>query len=212
MGHIVDAKAAVAVRPQFGSLYRRKISLGDAKFLRQFGRGRLATKGVLQLAPRARQLLSAPPDRRRISLVVHHHQIAGDSHLVAVRSRIVEHYGRHQTRVFRIRDVEDRCTEVLLVRDVPDIGIVARNGHLPRPGQIEVAKPLYIAPRSTVFMAFSCACSWRKSILTYRDHALFIQRGTGGFDDRSPFWNFAIDVGSEFLRRVTNDIHAELAK
>ena len=145
IGDVVDAEAAIAI----GLLFRRfdldDIGLGDVEFLRQLGARRLAAKRLAQFAAHARHLLGAPPDRRRIALVIDHHQIAGDAHLVAVRGRIVERDGRHQPRIGRIGDVDDRGAELLLVRNVPDISVIAGDGDLPGAGQIEMAQAPHIA-------------------------------------------------------------------
>ena len=84
----------------------------------------------MQSAPHAGHLLGAPSDRRRVALVVDQHQIADDTHLVAVRGGIVEGDGGDQARIGRIGDVDDGSAELLLVGDVADIGIMAGDGDL----------------------------------------------------------------------------------
>ena len=63
---------------------------------------------------------------------------------------IVERDGRDQARIGRIGDVDDRGAELLLVRDVPDIGVMAGDRDLPGAGQIEMAEAPHIAGERAV--------------------------------------------------------------
>ena len=150
VGDIVDAKAAVAIGLLFGGFDFGDAGLGDVEPLRQFGARRLALKRFAQLAAHARHLLGAPADRRHVALVVDHHDIAGDTHLVAVRGRIVERDAAHDTRIGRIGDIDDRGAELFFVGDVADIGVVAGDIDLAGAGQIEMADAPHVAGERAV--------------------------------------------------------------
>src|SRR5258708_18357216 len=89
IANVIDSEAAVAIGLLFRRLDCSEICLGNAEFLRQFDAGWFAAKRLAQLPSYARQLLGTSADRRRLALVVHHHQTAGKTHLVAVRGAIV---------------------------------------------------------------------------------------------------------------------------
>jgi hypothetical protein len=62
-----------------------------------------------------------------------------------MRGGIVERYRRDQPRLRRIGDVDDRRPKVLLVRNMPDIGVVAGDGDLAGARQIEMTQAPHIA-------------------------------------------------------------------
>ena len=51
----------------------------------------------------------------------------------------------------RIGDVDDRGAELVLVRDVPDIGVAARDAHLAGAGEIEMAEAADVAGERWLF-------------------------------------------------------------
>jgi hypothetical protein len=73
------------------------------------------------------------------------HDVADHPRLVAVRGLVVEGDGRDHARVGGIGNVDDRGAEVVLVRDVPDIGALAGDTHLPGARQLDVPEPADVA-------------------------------------------------------------------
>ena len=92
------------------------------------------------LKPHARQFIGAPPDRSWIALVVDDHDIADDAHLVAVRIVVIERDGRNRARIARIGNIDDRRAEMILVGNMPHVGMMARHSHLARACEIDVLK------------------------------------------------------------------------
>src|SRR5207248_11173262 len=116
----------------------------------------------------------------------------------AVRLGIVERDGGDYPRLTRLGDIDNRSAELILVRNVADIGVAARNRDLPRAGKIEMAEATDIAGKRGC-LSFHChrvsqASSEQKRVLTLFRYSLFapssIQPGAGGFHDRGPFRNF----------------------
>lgn len=127
------------------------------------------------------------------------HQIAHHAHFVAMRGRIIERDARYDPWIFGIRNIDNRGAEVLLIGNMADIGVPARDGDLSRAGQIEMTQTPHVARQSAV------------RSFHFR-HRLIIQFGARGFHDRRPFGNLAFNVGLKFLRRVADNVDAQLAE
>jgi hypothetical protein len=67
-----------------------------------------------------------------------------------MRGRIADIDRRHQTRIGRVGDVDNRGAEVFFVRDVADIGVVAGDGDLSSAGQIEMTQAPHITGERAV--------------------------------------------------------------
>jgi len=98
--------------------------------------------------------------------MVDHHDVAGDAHFVAMRRRIADLDRGDQARIGRVGHVNDRGAEILLVRNVRDVSVVAGNGDLPAPGRsrwprrrtLRAAAPLGLILLIFIFLR-SCAYS-----------------------------------------------------
>ena len=145
IGDVVDLEAAHGV-----AALRFRFDLGDVLRLdaepgRDLRMGRRAALGGGQFLHHPRQLVGAAADRGRVALMIDDHDVADHARLVAVRRAVVERDGRDHARVRRIGNVDDRGAEVVLVRDVPDIGMRAGDAHLSRAGQVDVSEPADVA-------------------------------------------------------------------
>ena len=154
VGDVVDAEAAVAVGLRLVLFDVDEVGFGQVELRQEFGARRIAAERLAQAAPDRRHILGAPTGRRRIALMVDHHNVAGDAHFVAVRREIADRNRGDQARVGRVGNVDDRGAEILLVRNVRDISGVARNGDLPRARQIEMAQAPHVARRRAVGIDF----------------------------------------------------------
>jgi hypothetical protein len=160
---VVDAEAAVAIRLRVVLLDGGEIGLGNVQLLQEFGMGRLAAELLAQVLPDRRHVLRATPRRRRIALVIDDHDVAGHAHLVAVRAHVAHRHRGDETRIGRIGNIGNRCAEILLVRNVPDVGVVAGDRHLPRTGQIEMADAADVLGRGSArIVDLTHAESWSR--------------------------------------------------
>jgi len=77
-----------------------------------------------------------------VLLDVDDHQIADDARLVAVRVGLVDRDLAQELRLARIRDVEDRGAEAVLVGDVADVGKPTFDSDLAGARQLEAREAL----------------------------------------------------------------------
>ena len=82
--------------------------------------------------------------------MIDQHQIADNAHLVAVRGRIVDVTVATRRGLAGSAMSTIEVPRSLLVRDVPDIGVVAGDGDLAGAGQIEMAQAPHIAGERAV--------------------------------------------------------------
>ena len=128
--NVIDLEAAVLVTLTRGGFDGGEVRLADAHLSRCLGCGRRATELCSKLRPCRGQLLGAPSNPRHVAFVVDDHHVADDADLVAVRGRIIERDRRDNARMVRVGDVDDRGAELILVGDVTDVGVTARDRHL----------------------------------------------------------------------------------
>src|SRR6185312_16890667 len=120
---------------------------------------------------RRRQLLGPAPDLAHVALMIDDHDVAGDAHLMAVGFMIVERYGGDDARLPRLRDIDDGGAEMILVRNVPDIGMGTCNGDLAGAGEIEMPEPADVVgerslPINLVHVRFRSPASCRRDYRT----------------------------------------------
>ena len=145
LGDVVDLEAPIVIAALLELLEHAQVVRRHAHPGGDFLRFRLAPELLAQRAPRRRQLLGAASDLAHVALVIDDQDVAHDARLVAVGFVVVERDGRHHARVLRVRDVDDRGAALLGVRDMPDIGVRARQADLAGARQIEVAEAADIA-------------------------------------------------------------------
>src|SRR5262249_4208105 len=138
--HVVDLEAAAVVGRALGRLDRGDLRLAHPELAGELGvGGRPAERGA-ELHAQLRQLLGLAPDRRHVALAVDDHEIVDDARLVAVRLWVVEMDLRHDARCARVGNMEDRRSELPRVRNVADIGIVARDVNLAGARQLKACE------------------------------------------------------------------------
>ncbi len=141
VGDVVDLEAAGVIAALRLLLDLRDVGRLDAEPGRDLRMGRRAALGGGEFLHHARQLVGAAADRGRVALMIDDHDVADHARLVAVRGMVVERDGRDHARIGGIGNVDDRGAEVVLVRDVADIGMLARDAHLSRAGQVDMSEP-----------------------------------------------------------------------